>query len=138
MEKFRNLTLRWGILVTILALAFGLFCTGRVHDSSMRQINADNTSTMISGESIRACCRGISQHIEPWKNLTLSNFNNIRDILVLLTISLALASFLPQWSNRDKQRYSLFKFYIRQHPDLLAYDPLKLAFAKGILNPKVY
>lgn len=138
MEKAGNFTLNAGIVVTILVLTFGLFCTGVFHHSSMKpMVVTDQASTQISNPSIQACCGGISQHIQSWRNLTLSNFNNIRDILAMLAASLVLALAFTQWSNRDTQRHFRLK-PIRPHPNLFAYDPLKLAFARGILNPKIY
>lgn len=85
----------------------------------------------------------MSQRIESWKNTFLAAPQTVRDSLALLALGLTLILAYNQLSFRD--RHFLFDpdigglhLYVRQNPDITLFNHLKLAFARGILNPKSY
>ena len=94
--------------------------------------------------SEQQCCgTSISHHFNTWKNITLAVPDKVRDSLMLLALGLSLI-LGGSWLSL-RHRYPLpnldilrLRLYIRQNPDLLLFNHLKLAFARGILNPKIY
>ena len=126
-------------LITILVLVFGFFCMGLFHKMPVEGMSA---TSMVSMQSNPSCCgMGISQHMDSWKLISQSIPRDARDILVLL--ALGLVAFLTFW--RPPLNYKLsgldfirYRAYLRLHPDLLSFHHLKLAFARGILNPKIH
>lgn len=131
------------LLLTIGALIFGFFCVGMFNKPTTHMVMMGNAQS-ISMPSEQSCCgSSISHHFDTWKNIALAVPDKVRDNLVLLALGLALIlggnwlsvrhrNFLP---NLDILRLRL---YVRQNPNLLLFNHLKLAFARGILNPKVY
>ncbi len=127
--------------ITMLVLVFGFFCMGLFHKMPMPMEGMGATS-MVSMQSDPSCCgMGISQHIDSWKLISQSIPRDARDILILL--ALGVVAFFTFWrlplnyklSDLDFIRY---RAYLRLHPDLLSFHHLKLAFARGILNTKIY
>ncbi len=131
------------VLLTMWALLFGFLCIGMFYERSMH-MDMSNTQTVLSMTSGESCCgTTMSQHIESWKNTFLALPYVVRDSLILLTLGLTLILAYSWLSFRD--RYStpdpdvgLLRLYIRQNPNIVIFNNLKLAFARGILNPKLY
>ncbi|MDP3989402.1 MAG: hypothetical protein Q8P93_04170 [bacterium] len=102
----------------------------------------DNPSlSMTSGQE--CCGSSISHHFDTWKNIALAVPDKGRDSLMLLVLGFALI-LGGSWLSL-RHRYLLpnlnilrLRLYVRQNPDLLLFNHLKLAFARGILNPKIY
>ena len=130
-------------LTTIGVLIFGFFCTGIFTKSSMHMDMTNNIGSMSMPSEQPCCSSSISHHFDTWKNITLAVPDKVRDSLMLLALGLVLM-LGGSWLSR-RHRYLLpnldilsFKLYIRQNPDLLLFSHLKLAFSRGILNPKIY
>ena len=131
-------------LLIIWALLFGFVCIGMFHESSMDMDTMTPNPTLISITGEQSCCgTTMSQHIQSWKNTFLAVPQGFRDALTLLALGLALALAYSWFSFRD--RYPLLdpdigglRLYVRQNPDITLFNHLKLAFARGILNPKLY
>lgn len=131
------------VLITIGALVLGFFCVGMFSKSTTHTTMLENTQS-ISITSEQECCgSGISHHFDTWKNIALAVPDKMRDSLMLLALGLILilgGSFLSL-----RHRYPLpnldtlrLRLYVKQNPDLILFNHLKLAFARGILNPKIY
>ena len=103
----------------------------------------ENTQSISMASEQECCGTSISHHFDTWKNITLAVPDKVRDSLMLLALGLTLI-LGGSWLSL-RHRYLLpnldilrFKLYIKQNPDLLLFNHLKLAFARGILNPKIY
>lgn len=132
------------VFLTIWGLLFGFLCVGMLHNSSMKMNTMTTNSTLTAITAEESCCgTTMSQHIQSWKNTFLAVPQGFRDALTLLALGLALAFAYSWFSFRD--RYPLLdpdigglRLYVRQNPDVILFNHLKLAFARGILNPKIY
>ena len=129
------------VLLTLAFLTFGFVCTGMFgKQMDMSQMDMG----MMSSEHGQQCCTiGVAHHINSWKDIVLTLPNKTRDALMLLALSLALIfgySWVSLWNRRPSPDLDIgrLRLYIREHPDLILFDHLKLAFARGILNPKIY
>lgn len=129
------------VLLTITALVFGFFCMGMFHKSGVAMENM-NVAGITAVEGEQTCCGGsMSQHMQSWTNTFLSIPREARDVLTLFALGLLLAFVAIRTLFAQKSSNDLtfsYKQYLRHHPNLFAQQPLRLAFARGILNTKVY
>lgn len=132
------------ILATLGVLTFGFVCTGMASHASMHNTGMNSTEVIISGANQQECCNtGISKNIDTWKNIVLTVPDKVRDTLALLALGFALIfgySWVSFWNQRPPIEPDIgqLRLYIRHNPDLILFNHLKLAFARGILNPKIY
>ena len=102
--------------------------------------NTNTFSSVSISHSItqQECCTVSSQnHFYLWSNTIFSSINNIKDILLLLFLFGLLTSvFYIKTLNLDLINPK--DFYTKNKPEYNLFDYLKLAFANGVLNPKVY
>ncbi|MEK7567362.1 MAG: hypothetical protein AAB513_00365 [Patescibacteria group bacterium] len=131
------------VLITLGVLASGFVCTGMIVRVSMHNpADSMGTVTIISADNQGCCDTSISKHIESWKSVLLLVVpREIKDGLILLLLGLAtafaFASLRFGYDPDDHGRLS-YRFYIRDNPELALFNQLGLAFARGILNPKIY
>ena len=129
------------VLIILGVLTFGFICTGMASHASMHGTDMDSPEVVMSGANQQECCNtGISKNIESWKSTLLVAPRAVKDgLLLLLGLATAFAfmglRFIHNPDNREQLSY---RFYIRDNPDLILFNHLKLAFARGILNPKLY
>ena len=141
--KFQTLIRLLVVLITIGALVLGFFCVGMFSKSATHITILENTPSMSMARAQECCGSSISHHFDTWKNIILAVPDKVRDSLMMLAIGLALilgGSWLSLRHRYPLQNLDILglKLYIRQNPDLLLFNHLKLAFARGILNPKIY
>ena len=104
----------------------------------------NSVGATILGANQQECCNtSISKNIDSWKDIVLTLPDKMRDTWALLMLGLVLIfafSWTPLWNRRPTIDLDIgrLRLYIREHPDLILFDHLKLAFARGILNPKIY
>lgn len=128
------------ITLIIGMLAFGFICTGMFHsDMQMESVNPSVVlATMENGQS---CCGiDMSQHIESWKLFSTSIPQSSSSILILVVLSLALVTLLRNKVNHllpDRTALS-YRTIFRLSQNLFSINHLELAFARGVLNTKVY
>ncbi len=129
------------VFLTVIMLVFGFFCVGMFHKSAMTMENM-NIEGAITVQGEQTCCgNSISHYMQPWTSTFLAIPREARDMLVLFALGLlfayaAIRTLFAQKSPNDLT-FS-YKQYLRHHPNLFAFHPLRLAFARGILNPKVF
>ena len=130
------------ILIVLSVLTFGFICTGMASHTSMHDTAMNSVGVTISGADQQECCNtSISKNIESWKSTILVVPREMRDGLLLLilgliaTLAIGLFLFQQPFSNHHLPSYRLYE---RDNPDLALFNYLKLAFARGILNPKIY
>ena len=122
-----------GPLVFVLAAVLFVMSFGGVLTAGMMTMDGKMSDCPYMGTS-GYCDMSITEHLDGWQMLfaaTLDGFHT-SDLFPLLAFAL-LAPF--------------FTFFIRKRPQrplfqrwrmLELFDPLQLAFARGILNPKLY
>ncbi|SRR5581483_10264548 len=128
-------------LITIGILLFGFVCLG-LFSKTMNMSSMD--MGMTSSPHEQPCCNlGTAHHMDSWKNIILVAPDKMRDVFKLLAFGLALVfgcrwlslRYRPHLPDPDTVRLRL---YLKENPGLLLFSHLKLAFARGILNPKIY
>ena len=131
-------------LLTMWALLFGFVCVGMFHEPSMEMDTMTSNPTLMAITGEQSCCdTTMSQHIESWRSTFLAVPQGIRDALTLLALGLALVfayswiSFRDRYPSPDSDVGRL-RLYVQQNPEIAIFNHLKLAFARGILNTKVY
>jgi hypothetical protein len=130
------------ILLVVGVLVFGFVCTGFFNKTSM-DMSAMDTG-MMSSEHEQSCCNlGAANHMNSLRDVALIAPDKTRDTLTLLALGLALLlgyGFAHIWNHRPPIDHDVghLRLYIKSHPELVLFDHLKLAFARGILNPKIY
>lgn len=143
MKTFASLkTLRLTIiLMTIGILLFGFLCTGMFSKAPMKMSQMD-MGVMTSHD--QSCCTlSVARQIDSWKNIVLTLPDKMRDAWTLLMLYLALIfvySWVSLWNGRPSIDLNVgrLRLYERDNPDLILFNHLKVAFACGILNPKIY
>ena len=128
------------ILIVLGILTFGFACAGMTKHTLMH--DADMSSVAVLSANNQECCNtSISKHIGSWKDTLLVVPPDMRDGLLILilgliaTLTIGLFKVHPPLSD---YRLLFYKLYARDNPDLALFNHLKFAFARGILNPKVY
>lgn len=132
------------VLITVGVLLFGFSCTGMLSHSSIHApVNPIGVATVIPTDNQRCCNTNISQNIDSLKNAILTTSDKTRNALAFLALGLIPIlgySWISLWNRRLVIDLSVgrSRFYTREHPGLIPFNHLKLAFARGILNPKIY
>jgi len=128
------------ILIVLSVFIFGLTCASVDHHVSMHKTSID--SVAVTHIDNQECCTiNISGYIESWKNTFLMIPREIRDGLFLFISGLItvfmVSRFRPQHDLTNHYLLS-YKLYHCNNLNLLFFNHLKLSFARGILNPKIY
>jgi len=129
------------ILAVIGVLIFGFFCVDMFHHPSI-SMDGRNMADTILIKSEQTCCGGtMSQHMQSWTNTFLTTSQDLRNNFTLWALGLLVALVFTRsrfsFASTDQLLLSS-KLYLRQRPNLFIFNPLRLAFAKGILHPKLY
>lgn len=128
------------ILTTIQVLLFGFFCVDMFYKTS---VDAHTTNALtISEQVLSECCNTLLPgHLDTWKNTFLSITQDLGGSLLMLAISFIVAvafSRKPPAIKLLDAGYMRYRSYLKQHPNSKTFSSLRLAFSKGILNPKLY
>lgn len=128
----------------LLSLIVGFLCISFIHATPVHAGNGSSHITHTSHEtSLKNCCdAGVSDHMELWKGTLVGIPQGFQDLLVLIVLavatSFAFAGFLAVPRLETNILFYRYRQYAREHPDILAYSHLRLAFARGILHPKTF
>jgi hypothetical protein len=129
------------VFLTITALVFGFMCVDMFHTTSTTMEGMVMTPE-VSIKSEQTCCGGtMSQHIQSWTNTFLTTSQDLRNNLALLALGLLIVLFFGRSRfsfDSTNQMLLSSRLYLRQRPNLIIFNPLRLAFARGILHPKLY
>ena len=130
------------ILIALGVLTLGFACTGMIGHSSMHtSVESMDAVAITLADDQRCCNTSISKHIESWKGILLVVPRKMPDGLILfilgLMATLAVGLFRFRQPVSD-HHFPSYRLYERDNPDLHLFNHLQLAFAQGILNPKIY
>jgi len=128
-------------LITIGILLFGFVCTGMFSKASMDMSEMD--VGMMSTHDQPCCAIGVGHHMSSLRDIVLISPDRTRNVLALLALGLAMilgCGFTRIWNRRPLIDHDVGRLhiYIKSRPEIALFDHLKLAFARGILNPKIY
>lgn len=80
--------------------------------------------------------------MELWKSTLVGIPQGFQDLLVLVVLAVATAFAFAGFLEIPRLDINIlfyrYRQYAREHPDILAYSHLRLAFARGILHPKTF
>ena len=79
--------------------------------------------------------------MEVWKSTFVGIFQSFEILIALVAVAFVTLSFsdLFRLSRFTPDTLAIrYRQYAREHPDITAFQPLRLAFARGILNPKLF
>lgn len=139
--KIQNIIKFPVVFLTITTLVFGFFCIGMFHEPAEKMENM-NVAGVTAIQGKQGCCGvSVSQHMQSWANTFLTIPREARDLLTLFALGLLLAFVVIRniFAQKPPNDFAFsYRQYLRHHPNLFALQPLRLAFARGILNTKVF
>lgn len=135
-------------LVAFTVVMVGLFgvnvCIGMTmstHDHSGHVHTAMDCQNTVSNEN---CSMDVSDHVNQWQD-QLTSLSSGFDILFALyafgfglLVLVSLRKLLQQFFHFISESLQRFLFYFRAHPAWSSYQPLHLAFTKGLIHPKIF
>lgn len=129
-------------LITVGLLSFAtLSLFGLGHMSGMEANKDGNMEGCIFTGKTMLCKMGIVEHISLWQGMFTAMPQESLLFMALLILLVAVIfvtkNFLapPRLSNSEALAKRL---YLKEHPNLSLFNPLKEAFSQGILNPKIH
>lgn len=134
-KKLGKIALTLTIIVFLWVGTFGLF-----HHIGEMQAGGAMSGCLFNGQ-MEVCAMNLSEHIALWQRMftTLPQNTNLLNIFILAVALVAVIIFCRKSLFEFFERIvSRWKFYVRQHSRLNFFSPLRAAFARGILNPKIY
>lgn len=102
--------------------------------------NGDMAGCIFTGKTM-LCKMSVIEHISLWQSMFVAIPQGSLMFMVLLILLVAVVFVTknilapPRFSGSGVLTKRL---YLREHPDLLLFNPLQEAFSRGILNPKTY
>ena len=126
------------VLLLLCVLVFGFFCIERFsneislnHENSLGQVHANYLQTAST------CCGGaMSPHTDVWKLVAGSVTRDTSAITIALV---SLVVWRRLLSNKIPYlNFILYRLYKKERFNLVGLSRLRLAFARGIINPKKY
>jgi hypothetical protein len=127
--------LRFPIIITILGIiALGFICTGTIGHASM---HGDTDMTSMNKQE---CCSNttILGNFNFWNGSILVLPSDILNILILLSFGIIFVFIRLLFKYPRSHILRLYRLYERDNPEISTFNYLKLAFARGILNPKIH
>lgn len=128
--------------VLLASLIVGFLCISLVHTTSA---HADMGAMHHTGQSatLNGCCdAGVSDHMELWKSTLVGIPQGFQDVLVLIAFAISATFLFSDFFATPRLNpnflFLRYKQYAREHPNIRVFDALRLAFAKGLLNPKTH
>lgn len=127
----------------LMSLIVGFLCISFIHAT---KIHAGTGSAHMNHKAfvgLNSCCdAGVGDHMELWKSTLIGIPQNIQNLFALLTVSLVVAFAFSRLFSIPRIEVNLsavrYRQYVREHPNIALFDPLRLAFARGILHPKTF
>lgn len=127
----------------LMSLTVGFLCISFIHATPAHADTGSAHTAHAINPSLNTCCdMGVNDHMELWKSTLVSIPQVFQDLLVLIVLAVAtsfvFADFLATPRLDTNILFYRYRQYAREHPDILMYNPLRLAFARGILHPKTF
>ena len=116
------------LLVCVLMVSVGgVLSSGMMHEGHMQ-----NCPFM----GITAICNmNALEHLSGWQRLFTMTPHSFTTLILLLLLSFVVGRFVPILLRRKRVPQQPI-FYVRYFDEV--FDPMKLAFARGLIHPKVF
>lgn len=124
-----------GLLLPLLVFLFAFMATfGGAVSAGMMSMDGKMSDCPYMGMS-GYCTMDVSEHLAQWQQLFSITLEQLfsADLLPLLTLLLLVPFFIFL-----ALRKRTHKFVFQRWRALELFNPLKLAFARGIIHPKLY
>lgn len=128
--------------VLLTSLVVGFLCISLVH---VTPAHADMGTMHHTSQAptLNGCCgAGATDHIELWKNTLVGIPQGFQDLLILVVLAISATFLFSDFFTTPRLNpnflFLRYKQYAREHPNIRVFDALRLAFAKGLLNPKTH
>jgi hypothetical protein len=127
----------------LTSLIVGFLCISFAHVMPAHADMGEMSNHASHGVSLSNCCEtGGSDHMELWKSTFVGIPQSSQDLLVLFALAITAVFTFPSFLVTPRLTGAILSFryrqYAREHPNIRTYDPLRLAFARGILHPKTF
>lgn len=127
----------------LMAFSIGFLCMSLLPLFAVSHADMGHASQNTTYQlSILNCCKNVSNdHSESWKSMFGGSIQNIKNLAILFAVALVAFTFSDFFKPprlTDKIFVQRFRQYAREHPETRLYNPLNLAFARGIIHPKTF
>ena len=131
----------------LVSFAIGFLCVSFAHlipsHAGMNMGSMHVMHHMHQTLALNGCCSaGTTDHMELWKSTLTGIPQGYQDILALIVFAVAstfiFSDFFATPRLNPNFLFLRYKQYTREHPDIRVFNVLRLAFAKGLLNPKTH
>ena len=125
------------ILTAVVFLWAGTF--GLLYHIGEMQAGGAMSGCLFNGQ-MEICAMNLSEHIALWQRMftALPQNTNLLNIFILASTLVAVVFWRKSLFEFFESIASRWRFYIKQHLQVNLLNPLRVAFARGILNPKIY
>ena len=121
------------ILLPLILITFLMVSVGGVLSSGMMQ---DGNMAHCPFMGITAICNmNALEHLSGWQRLFTMTPHSFTTLILLLLLSFVVGRFVPILLRRKRVPQQPI-FYVRYFDEV--FDPMKLAFARGLIHPKVF
>lgn len=136
-KKLSRFLLVFGLIAFLSVAFFGM------SQSMGMEKRADGTmgGCIFDGRA-EMCAMSFTEHLSAWQNMFTTTAPQqvlILALLILLAVVFVAVAILKRNLFLLFSYYATrWRLYIRHNPELSLFNPLREAFARGILNPKIY
>ena len=127
------------------SLTVGFLCISFAYSMSPHagmDMSGSHSAYVASAVSLGPCCNpDASDHMEAWQSTFVGILQSFEILFALVAVAFVTLSFVDVCKLPRLAPDTLavrYRQYAREHPDITAFHPLRLAFARGILNPKLF
>jgi len=127
------------VFIVISVSLFGFVCTGAMKHMSMH--TNDNIMKIGSiGEQMKCCDGNILSRAKYLTGTVSVMPQELRNKLLsfMSVIVILFAIYHLKFEISIKNYPISYRFYIKNNPDFSLFDHLRIAFARGIINPKTF
>lgn len=137
-KKFSSFVLAFGCIAFLSVALFGI-------SQIMMGMEKRSDGTMegcIFDGGAEICAMNIMEHIAHWQSMLTAPAPQKALVFALLLLLVAVFTTITIFKRNLlllSGHYTIhWRLYIRQNPNLFLFNHLRIAFARGILNPKIY
>lgn len=134
----KNLITYLAMLSLVAFVAVSLFGLG--HTAGMKANEDGNMEGCIFTGKTMLCQMGIGEHISLWQGMFAATPQKISVLLTLIVLLVAAVFvIINHWLRTASIKQELVRrFYLFRNTEINLFDPLRRAFSRGIIHPKIY
>lgn len=130
-------------LVAVGLLSFAtLSLFGLGHFGGMETNKDGNMDGCVFTGKTMLCKMSVVEHISLWQSMFTAMPQESLMLVVLMALLITAVALITKNTfappHLSKNDIAIGRLYLKEHPDLSFFNPLKEAFSQGILNPKIY